>query len=88
MNVFRSIARALRPRRRYAVPSLLDHVPIETSSDWRRNRLTEAAQKHGKPFKCAAAEMPREVMIGGSHDVANTEVRGDQTRRVSERQRS
>ena len=33
--------------------------------DWRRPLLAEAARKHGKPFKCAGDELPREVILGG-----------------------
>jgi hypothetical protein len=42
----------------------LDHVPLPASHDWRKQRLAEAAQRHGKPFKCAADGMPREIMVG------------------------
>ena len=41
-----------------------DYVPYETF-DWREPLLVEAARKYGKPFKCAAHELPREVMLGG-----------------------
>jgi hypothetical protein len=41
----------------------LEHVPISASADWRRDLLAQAALKHGKPFKCAAETMPREVVI-------------------------
>jgi hypothetical protein len=44
-------------------PHVLDHVPLGASGDWRKERLAEAAQKHGKPFKCAGQDMPREVIV-------------------------
>jgi hypothetical protein len=44
-------------------PHMLDHVPLGASGDWRKARLAEAAQKHGKPFKCAGQDLPREVIV-------------------------
>ncbi|MDB5924089.1 MAG: hypothetical protein JWN13_3025 [Betaproteobacteria bacterium] len=41
-----------------------DYVPGNTY-DWREPLLVEAARKHGKPFKCAGGELPREVMLRG-----------------------
>jgi hypothetical protein len=41
-----------------------DYVPGATF-DWREPLLVEAARKHGKPFKCAGGELPREIMLGG-----------------------
>jgi len=35
------------------------------TADWREPLLMEAARKHGKPFKCASDELPREIMLGG-----------------------
>ena len=43
----------------------LDHVPFKSSNDWRTQRLAEAALRHGKPFKCAGVNMPREVLTRG-----------------------
>jgi hypothetical protein len=41
----------------------IDHVPFAGTPDWRKQRLAEAAQRHGKPFKCAGDDMPREILI-------------------------
>ena len=41
-----------------------EYVP-DTRFDWREPLLVEAARKHGKPFKCAGGELPREIMLGG-----------------------
>ena len=41
----------------------IDHVPLSGTADWRKQRLVQAAQRHGKPFKCAGDDMPREVLI-------------------------
>ena len=44
--------------------SATEYVPCETV-DWREPLLIEAARKHGKPFKCAGDELPREIILGG-----------------------
>lgn len=47
----------------YEPSQVLDHVPLSApDDDWRKARIIEAAQKHGKPFKCAAADVPHEVL--------------------------
>jgi hypothetical protein len=47
----------------YELSHVLDHVPLGASNDdWRKARIVEAAQKHGKPFKCAGADVPHEVL--------------------------
>ncbi|MCU1282320.1 MAG: hypothetical protein JWM53_5866 [bacterium] len=37
-------------RRVSADPALLDHVPVTSAPDWRKQRLDEARQRYGKPF--------------------------------------
>lgn len=63
MNILDRIVRALRGARPDAESSN-DHLPYERF-DWREPLLVEAARKYGKPFKCAADELPREVILGG-----------------------
>lgn len=46
-----------------------DYVPYNTY-DWREPLLIEAARKHGRPFKCAGDELPREIILGGKELVA------------------
>ena len=67
VSIIQRIISALSRRNvRYDISSdVLDHVPVNGADDWRKQRLSEAAQKHGKPFKCAAPDMPREVLVGG-----------------------
>lgn len=33
--------------------------------DTHREKLIRAAERHGKPFKCAATFLPREILTGG-----------------------
>jgi hypothetical protein len=47
---------------------LLDHVPVQTPAldqglEWRAVALARAAQRLGKPFRCAARNHDREVII-------------------------
>ena len=68
MGILKGVIRAFRretPTRYDESSHILDHVPISSGHEWRRQRLLEAAQKHGKPFKCAGQDMPREVWVGG-----------------------
>jgi len=46
-----------------------EYVPYETY-DWREPLLLEAARKHGKAFKCAGDELPREIMVRGKELIA------------------
>ena len=47
-------------------PPVIDHVfDSGGSGEWRKRKLKEAAQKYGRPFKCAGDEMPREVVRRG-----------------------
>lgn len=44
-------------------PFTLDNVPVkalEIGADWRDEKVKEAAERYGKPFKCAADGVPRE----------------------------
>ena len=65
MNIFRRIARTFRresdPHRTAAV---IDYLRDSGGSgDWRKRKLEEAAQKYGRPFKCAGEDMPHEIML-------------------------
>lgn len=46
---------------------MLDHVPVQrtprSKRDWRERALQKAAAKYGKPFKCAAQGLDREIMV-------------------------
>ena len=66
MNIVRVIARALRFRGTREGPPVIDHVSMtEPAGDWRKRKLAEAAQKYGRPFKCAGDDMPHEVVMRG-----------------------
>ena len=66
MNIVRVIARALRLRGQREGPPVIDHVRMtEPAGDWRKRKLAEAAQKYGRPFKCAGDDMPHEVVMRG-----------------------
>jgi hypothetical protein len=83
MNIFRRVAQILKVNApSQNVPANRD-VAGRASDDWRAKRLAEAAQKYGKPFKCASDDMPREVIVGGKHLVAVGSHRGA-TRRLDE----
>lgn len=47
-------------------PCLLDHVPVSGAPDWRETKLKAAAERHGKPFRCAADGLPRERIESGT----------------------
>jgi hypothetical protein len=71
MNIFDRISKRLRlsmNSKRDA--DVLDHVRIHVADDWRAARLAEAAQRHGKPFKCASDALPREVLMGRTSQIA------------------
>jgi hypothetical protein len=67
MNIVRVIARAFRFRSQaHEGPPVIDHVRMtEPAGDWRKRKLAEAAQKYGRPFKCAGDDMPHEVVMRG-----------------------
>lgn len=49
-------------------PFTLDHVPAkaleDSAVDWRDEKVRKAAERYGKPFKCAADSVPRERLVG------------------------
>ena len=67
MNIVRVIARAFRLRSKAGdTPPVIDHVLMsDVTGDWRKRKLAEAAQKYGRPFKCAGDDMPHEVVMRG-----------------------
>jgi hypothetical protein len=66
MNIVRVIARALRLRKKAGDSPVIDHVRMtDATGDWRKRKLEEAAQKYGRPFKCAGDDMPHEVVMRG-----------------------
>jgi hypothetical protein len=71
MNIFDRMSKRLRLNMSAKLDAeVLDHVRIQVGDDWRTARLAEAAQRHGKPFKCASDALPREVLKGGTHRIA------------------
>jgi len=48
----------------YELAHVIDHLPLTQADDWRKRRLIEAAERHGKPFKCAGADLPHELLNG------------------------
>lgn len=46
-------------------PMTLDHVAVPGGPDWREEKLKAAAQKYGRPFKCADSSVPREIIVDG-----------------------
>jgi hypothetical protein len=65
MNILRRIAGTFRRKSDpHRVPPLIDYLRDSGGSgDWRKRKLEEAAQKYGKPFKCAAEDMPHEIVL-------------------------
>ena len=62
MDALRRIFR--RPSGRIEVPGIIDHVPVAAgTSDWREERLKQAQERYGRPFKCAGAELHREILV-------------------------
>ena len=62
MDVLRRIFR--RPSGQIEVPGVIDHLPVNTSApDWREERLKQAQERYGRPFKCAGADMPHEILV-------------------------
>lgn len=64
MNLLTTIKRALTGD--VGEPALLDHVPVSGAPDWRAEKLKAAAERHGKPFRCAADGLPRELQKDGA----------------------
>ena len=67
MNILHRIVRAIKGDERWDVTPLeIEGLHLDRSSaDWRKLKLAEAAQKYGKPFKCAGEHMPREILLRG-----------------------
>jgi hypothetical protein len=65
MGIFRRILTVLklRKRRDLDVPVIDSVYVLPPATDWRKRKLAEAAQKYGRPFKCAGGEMPRQVVV-------------------------
>ena len=64
MKLFKTLFRrsAASP---YELAHVIDHLPLtQADTDWRKRRLAEAAERHGKPFKCAGADLPHELLNG------------------------
>ena len=59
MNVWNRIFRRSSAAA-YQGAALLDHLPFTQTDDWRRERVLQAAQKYGKPFKCGGPDVPYE----------------------------
>ena len=64
MGLFRRIAGLFGGRKRRIVEApLIDNVYVPPpTTDWRTRKLAQAAQKYGRPFKCAGGDMPRQVV--------------------------
>lgn len=65
MNILRRLARAFRNSEIQDIaPIRVDTLKLSRSSaDWRKRKLAEAAEKYGKPFKCAGEHLPREIIL-------------------------
>lgn len=51
---------------------VLDHVNVpKPSTDWRDEAVKAAAAKYGRPFRCAAGHVAREVLL---HDESRRQV--------------
>ncbi|MEP6610175.1 MAG: hypothetical protein ABJA83_16080 [Burkholderiaceae bacterium] len=71
MNILNRIVNRIKLSNRSGDDApMLDYIPVEVRDDWRAGRLAQAAQRHGKPFKCASDALPREVLIGGKNRIA------------------
>ena len=69
MNILRRIRRILKwDSGRHASPAVIDHMVSGGSGDWRKRKLAEAAQKYGRPFKCAGDDLPHETILGPKGD--------------------
>jgi len=65
MGILRIILRAFRGRKAHELEApVIDRVDVPPpSTDWRKRKLAQAAQRYGRPFKCAGGEMPRQVVL-------------------------
>jgi hypothetical protein len=49
---------------RVEVSGVIDHIPVRASSqDWREERLRQAQERYGRPFKCAGSQLEHEVLV-------------------------
>ena len=64
MGLFRRIAALFGSRKRRIIDApLIDSIYVPPpSTDWRARKLAQAAQKYGRPFKCAGGDMPRQIV--------------------------
>ena len=64
MGLFRRIAALFGSRKRRIIDApLIDSIYVPPpSTDWRTRKLAQAAQKYGRPFKCAGGDMPRQIV--------------------------
>lgn len=72
MSIFATIKRHLLGER--PDPFVLDAVTVkalEGITDWRDEKVKQAAERFGKPFKCAADGVPRERL---RHDTREIEI--------------
>lgn len=76
MKLFKQFVQVFKGSR--SNPETASQYVPSRSCDWREPLLIEAARKHGKPFKCAGDELPREIILGGRDLV----VVGDETRKM------
>jgi hypothetical protein len=72
MSIFERISRVFTetPSAPQAKERSLELLAASETVDWRKEQLAAAAKKYGRPFKCAADDMPREVFVGGRYVVA------------------
>lgn len=58
-----AIVRLRVERNREQKEPTVDHVTVYPESrDWREEALKRAAEKYGRPFRCAGNGVPREVL--------------------------
>lgn len=50
-------------------PTELDWLPVTDVPEWREQKLKHAAKVYGRPFKCAADGLPREIIRNGTPTV-------------------
>ena len=67
MSIFGRLARVFKRRGapHEPAPVLDDLRGTGASGDWRKRKLAEAAEKYGRPFKCAGDDLPHEVVLPG-----------------------
>jgi hypothetical protein len=67
MSILGRLARVFKRRTEphEAAPVIDDLRGTGASGDWRKRKLAEAAEKYGRPFKCAGDDLPHEVVLPG-----------------------